>query len=173
MGVTIRRATEADADLLAKIALKIFLDTFAAQNNSRDIEIHVARAYGADIQLRELQDPRKVYLIAEMDGSAVGFAMVGEPDSESCRAFDSPVELFRFYVDKAWHGQGIAQQMMKAVEDVALEFGGRTLCLSVWEHNPRAIRFYEKIGFTDAGSQPYLLGEDLQTDRLMVRGISA
>ena len=172
MGVTIRRATESDADLLSTIALKIFLDTFAAQNNPRDIEIHAKRAYAPEIQLRELQDPAKIYLIAESDGVPAGFAMLGEPESDSCSAFDSPVELFRFYVDQEWHGQGIAQRMMNEVEDLARSLGGRTLCLGVWEHNPRAIRFYEKIGFTDAGSQPYLLGEDLQTDRVMVRTIS-
>jgi diamine N-acetyltransferase len=172
MGVTIRRATESDADLLSKIALKIFLDTFAAQNDQRDIEIHAKRSYAPEIQLSELQDPGKVYLIAESDGAAAGFAMLGEPQSDSCSAFDSAVELFRFYVDQQWHGQGIAQQMMHEVEEVARSLGGRTLCLGVWEHNPRAIRFYEKIGFRDAGSQPYLLGEDLQTDRVMVRTIS-
>lgn len=172
MGVTIRRATEEDAGLLSKIALKIFLDTFAAQNNAKDITIHAARAYSPEIQLRELQDPGKLYLIADIDRVAVGFAMLGEPKSEVCDAFDSPVELFRFYVDEAWHGHGIAQQMMDVVEDVARSLGGRTLCLGVWEHNPRAIRFYEKIGFRDAGSQPYLLGEDQQTDRVMVREIA-
>ena len=59
MGVTIRRATESDADLLSEIALKIFLETFAAQNDPHDIEIHAKRAYGPEIQLRELQDPGK------------------------------------------------------------------------------------------------------------------
>ena len=171
MGVIIRRATEDDAELLSKIALKIFLDTFGQQNNPRDIEIHSARSYGAEIQLRELQDPGNVYLIAEADGVPAGFAMLGEPKSESCNAFESPIELFRFYVDEKWHGQGIAQQMMDAVDDVARSLGGRTLCLGVWEHNPRAIRFYEKTGFRDAGSQEYMLGEDLQTDRVMVREI--
>ncbi|MEO8576777.1 MAG: GNAT family N-acetyltransferase [Gemmatimonadales bacterium] len=171
MGVTIRRATEDDADLLSKIALKIFLDTFGPQNNPRDVEIHAARSYGPEIQLCELQDPGKAYLIAEVDGVPAGFAMLGEAKSESSHEFESPVELFRFYVDKEWHGQGVAQQMMDAVEDFARSLGGQTLCLGVWEHNPRAIRFYEKIGFRDAGSQAYLLGGDLQTDRVMVRDI--
>ena len=173
MGVTIRRATEDDAELLSEIALRIFLDTFGSQNDPRDIEIHAARSYSPEIQLREIQDPEKTYLIAEADGVPAGFAMLGAPKSESCERHESPVELFRFYVDKNWHGQGIAQQMMDAVEDVARsQFAGRTLCLGVWEYNPRAIRFYEKIGFRDAGGQAYLLGEDLQTDRVMVREIS-
>ncbi len=172
MNVLIRRATDADAALLSSMALKIFLDTFATGNRPQDIALHAQRAYSPEIQLRELRDESKVWLIAEADGDPAGFAMVGEPESKSCAAFEAPVELFRFYVDKAWHGTGVAQPMMEAVEDFARSVGGRTLCLGVWERNPRAIRFYEKIGFRDVGSQPYMLGEDLQTDRVMVRDIA-
>jgi ribosomal protein S18 acetylase RimI-like enzyme len=112
------------------------------------------------------------YLIAEVDGAPAGFALVGTPESKACLAFDAPIELFRFYVDKAWHGQGVAQRLMAAVEEEAIARAGRTICLGVWEHNTRAQRFYEKAGFRDVGSQPYLLGNDMQTDRVMVREIA-
>jgi ribosomal protein S18 acetylase RimI-like enzyme len=49
--------------------------------------------------------------------------------------------------------------------------GAAGLWLGVWEHNPRAIRFYEKAGFHDVGSHHFQLGSDAQTDRLMVRPI--
>jgi ribosomal protein S18 acetylase RimI-like enzyme len=57
--------------------------------------------------------------------------------------------------------------MAKAV-DAARELGGETIWLGVWERNSRAIAFYEKCGFRDRGSQPFLVGSDLQTDRVMV-----
>jgi ribosomal protein S18 acetylase RimI-like enzyme len=97
--------------------------------------------------------------------------MIGEPRSESCAGFEKPVELFRFYVDKEWHGKGIAVPMMDAVYEEARVRSGRTICLSVWQHNPRAIRFYEKIGYRIAGTQPYVLGNDVQTDWLMTREV--
>lgn len=172
MKVSIRRATEADAELLSSMALKIFLDTFSEGNRPDDIALHAERAYSPEIQLRELRDETKAWFIAEADGEPAGFAMVGEPESKSCADFESPVELFRFYVDQAWHGLGVARPLMDAVEEFARSTGGKTICLGVWERNPRAIRFYEKTGFRDVGSQPYLLGEDLQTDRVMVRDIA-
>lgn len=167
--VAIRRAIPDDAQLLADLARKIFLDTFAAQNHPADIELHASQRYGRAIQLAELNDPSLTYLIAESDGCPAGFAMVGEPRSESCSGLEAPMELFRFYVDKDWHGKGIAVAMMEAVYEEARARGGRTICLSVWQHNPRAIRFYEKVGYQIAGTQPYVLGTDLQTDWLMTR----
>jgi ribosomal protein S18 acetylase RimI-like enzyme len=168
----IRKATEADAELLSKLALKIYLDTFAAKNRAEDIEMHAAKAYTPEIQLAEIQDESKTYLIAEVEGEPAGFAMVGTPESKLCNTCEAPIELFRFYVDKAWHGRGVAQEMMDAVDELARSMGGRTLCLGVWEHNDRAKRFYEKIGFRDIGSQPYVLGTDVQTDRVMARDIA-
>ena len=171
MGLTIRRATSADAQVLSDLALKIFLDTFGPQNKPEDLEIHVRRSYSREIQLRELNDPSLNYLIAEVDGTAAGFAMIGAPRSESCSRFEEPVELFRFYIDKEWHGKGIAQPMMNECVNIARSLGGRTICLSVWLENPRAIRFYEKIGFRKEGTQPYILGNDVQTDWVMVRDV--
>ena len=172
MGVTIRRATADDADLLSGLARKIFLDTFGPQNSPEDIAIHERKSYSRDIQLRELNDESLTYLIAESDGLAAGFAMIGSPRSASCNEFQSPIELFRFYVDKEWHGKGVAQPLMRECVEEALRRGGATICLSVWQHNPRAIRFYEKIGFRTAGTQPYVLGNDVQTDWVMVRDLT-
>jgi ribosomal protein S18 acetylase RimI-like enzyme len=171
VGLTIRKATSADAQVLSDLALKIFLDTFGPQNTAEDLEIHRKKSYSGDIQLSEINDPSLTYLIAEVDGTAAGFAMIGQPRSESCSKFEKPIELFRFYVDKAWHGKGIAQPLMQECESVARELGGRTICLSVWLENPRAIRFYEKIGFRKEGTQPYILGNDVQTDWVMARDI--
>jgi ribosomal protein S18 acetylase RimI-like enzyme len=171
LGLTIRKATAADADVLSELALKIFLDTFGAQNNPEDIELHASRSYSREIQLAEINDPTLTYLLAVVDGQPAGFAMIGLPRSESCSKFDKPVELFRFYVEKSWHGKGIAQPMMKECEKIARSLGGGTICLSVWLENPRAIRFYEKVGFRKEGTQPYILGNDVQTDWVMARDI--
>jgi diamine N-acetyltransferase len=171
LGVIIRRATADDAELLSELARKIFFDTFGPDNTPEDMAIHARKSYSRDIQLRELTDDSLTYLIAESDGQPAGFAMIGAPRSPSCSEFTRPVELFRFYVDKDWHGKGIAQPMMTACEEEAVRRGGGTICLSVWERNPRAIRFYEKIGFRKAGTQPYVLGNDVQTDWVMVRDI--
>ena len=81
------------------------------------------------------------------------------------------IELFRFYVDRNWHGKGIAKPMMNECVGIARGLGGKTICLSVWLENPRAIRFYEKTGFRKEGTQPYVLGNDLQTDWVMAMDI--
>jgi ribosomal protein S18 acetylase RimI-like enzyme len=45
------------------------------------------------------------------------------------------------------------------------------LWLGVWEHNQKAINFYERNGFVTFGSHNFMLGNDKQTDLLMRRSI--
>jgi ribosomal protein S18 acetylase RimI-like enzyme len=72
-------------------------------------------------------------------------------------------------VDKVHHGRGIAHQLMDAVIDAAHKRGAGTLWLGVWERNTRAQAFYGKFGFVVVGSHTFMLGTDVQTDRLMAR----
>jgi GNAT superfamily N-acetyltransferase len=49
-------------------------------------------------------------------------------------------------------GSGTAQQLLAAVVEWALDHGGSGLVLDVAENNPRARRFYEKVGFVATGA---------------------
>lgn len=79
------------------------------------------------------------------------------------------IELWRFYVDAAHHGRGLAHQLMDATLDAAAKRGAKTIWLGVWEQNVRAQQFYRKFGFDDIGWQTFTLGRDRQSDRLMAR----
>ncbi len=171
--LVIRRATDDDAERLAEVARRTYVETFGPDNTAEDMAIHVARSFGTDIQGREIRDARMVTLLAEIGSTIAGFAQVRRGDWPPCVTGDSPVELWRFYVDRPFHGRGIAQSLMRAVERVAGDLGARTLWLGVWERNPRAIAFYGKCGFVDVGSHAFILGTEEQTDRLMARPLGA
>jgi len=53
----------------------------------------------------------------------------------------------------------------------AAERGAATIWLSVWDRNPRAIAFYRKVGFVDAGFVSFRLGNEVQNDFLMVKAL--
>jgi ribosomal protein S18 acetylase RimI-like enzyme len=165
----IRRATINDAAALAEIAERTFRDTFAKDNTPEDLEAYVASAYGETLQRRELEDPESLALLGEAeDGTLIAYTQM-----RRVRSPHGEVEIARFYVDRTYHGQGLAQQLMNAAVGAARGLGATTLWLGVWERNLRAIAFYAKCGFQDVGSQPFLVGSDLQTDRVMARVISS
>jgi GNAT superfamily N-acetyltransferase len=166
-GLHIRRATPADASLLASLGAETFVKSFGAQNTPENLAMHLASAFGEEIQMREITDPAITYLIAEQDGRVAGYAQVREGEAPACVTGPAPVEVRRFYVVHDFHGSGIAQALMDACASEARRRGGRTLWLGVFEQNPRAIRFYTKFGYQDVGGQTFLLGDDPQQDRVL------
>lgn len=176
---TIRRATPADAELLAALGERTFRDAFAADNSAADMDAYTAHAYGVEQQRAELSLADATFLIAEAEGTAAGYAFLRSAPVPAHVTDPAPgqpgaaVEIARFYVDAPWHGRGIAHALMDAAIAEAAQRAARTIWLGVWERNARAIRFYAKRGFRDIGSQPFVLGSDLQHDRVMAREIVA
>lgn len=163
-----------DAAALAVFAARTFSDTFAAANRPEDIAAYLPSAYSPERQRDELKDPNIATLIIEdcSDRTLMAYAMLRRGDVPECVGDSAAMELWRFYVDRPWHGSGIARQLMSATRECAARSGARTLWLGVWEKNPRAIAFYEKCGFRDVGAHEFWVGSDRQTDRIMVSALS-
>jgi ribosomal protein S18 acetylase RimI-like enzyme len=105
--------------------------------------------------------------VASVDGALTGYAQLRLSRSPACVTAARPLELWRFYVARAWHGRGVAQELMAGAVAAARGRGAASLWLGVWERNRRAQAFYKKSGFVDVGSQTFLVGTDEQTDRVM------
>ena len=168
---TIRRAEPRDAAALAAFAARTFRETFDADNTAEDMALYLAANYGPERQAAELRDAGIVTLLAEDGRRLAGYSQLWEGEAPDCVPGAAPVEIRRFYVDRDWQGRGVAQTLMMATLEEAMERGARTVWLAVWERNLRAQTFYRKCGFEDCGAKHFLLGRDCQTDRVMVRAL--
>jgi ribosomal protein S18 acetylase RimI-like enzyme len=171
----LRLASPTDAVALAEFAARTFADTFAAANRPEDMAVYLPSAYSPDLQRAEIEDPKITTLLLEQAdrGVLVAYAMLRSGDVPAAVSDKSAVELWRFYVDRPWHGLGLAQRLMTAAQEQAVQRGAHTMWLGVWEKNPRAIAFYEKCGFRDVGAHDFWVGADRQTDRIMVMEVAA
>ena len=166
----IRRATDTDAAALAEFGARTFAEAFGADNTAEDLAKHLASAWHPDLQLGEIRDPSLDILLAvDTRGAFAGFAQVRDAHAPEGVATNQPVELVRFYVDRPWQGRGLARALMSAVEECARRRGGRELWLGVWERNLRAQAFYRKCGFEKVGSKIFVVGDDPQTDHVMLK----
>lgn len=166
---TIRRGTLEDAELLAELGARTFSETFAGNNTPQDMAAYLASAFSPERQATELADPRCCYQIAEVEGRAVGYALLRSGSVPAGVDGDRPMELVRLYVSQESIGRGVGAALMWACIDEAQLRGHRTLWLGVWEHNLRAQEFYRKWNFREVGTHLFQLGEDAQTDLLMQR----
>lgn len=165
----LRPATPADAASLAAFAEAMFRDTFSADNTPDDMDAYCAGAFGEDLQCAEIEDPALSTLLAEDASRLVGYVQFGAGDAPACVSPVPAWELRRLYVDPESKGSGLARELMARAVSGALAGGAASLWLGVWERNPRAIRFYEKAGFTVVGDHVFQLGRDPQRDFIMAR----
>lgn len=165
MSVTFRDAAPDDAAALATLGARSFTETFghlyAPENLAAFLTNHDAQKWRA-----ELTGPAFAIRLGEADGQAVAYAKLGPP-SLPFEPRGVPIELRQFYVLDGWHGQGVAQDMMRWVLDEAKRRGADELFLSVFTDNARARRFYEKYGFEAVGRYHFMVGTHADEDIVM------
>jgi len=167
--LTVRRGQASDAALLSGLGARTFAETFAADNSPENMAAYLNAAFNPEQQAAELADTQSSIFIAEINGVAVGYAMLRSGSAPAAVTGDNPIELVRLYVSRASLGSGVGAALMQACIDDAKQGGYHTLWLGVWERNPRAQAFYRKWNFVEVGVHVFKLGDDPQTDLLMQR----
>ena len=170
----IRAATTLDAPALAALGERLWRRTYTGLIPASNLELHLARTFGPAQQREELADPACRTLVLEVDGQLLGYALLrahGPDEPRDSFHFVKPLEVSRFYLDATLHGSGAAGGLMDAVLAHAASAGHDGLWLQVWERNLRAIRFYAKAGFADAGGATFRVGEQVDRDRLLVHDL--
>jgi diamine N-acetyltransferase len=168
--ITIRPASLKDAQLLAELSAKTFYETFASFNTEEDIKSYIGENFNTGQVTAELQESDTTYLLAQQDGSVVGYAKLRKRVQYDLTK-ENTIEIERIYSSKEYLGKGVGKRLMEACLNLAAQSGHKVIWLGVWEHNPRAISFYKKWGFEEFGSHPFVLGNDIQTDLLMKKNL--
>jgi ribosomal protein S18 acetylase RimI-like enzyme len=148
LDLRIRRAKIDDAPLLAELGARTFSETFAENNSAADMADYLSSAFSEAQQATELADPHCVFHIAEINGVAVGYALLRSGSAPNAVTNDKPIELVRLYISRAHLGRGVGARLMEVCLSEASQIGYRTVWLGVWEHNHRAQAFYRKVEFS-------------------------
>jgi len=172
MSQTIREATADDAGRLAALAAVTFPLACPTGSSPEDIAAHLRRTLSAEKFTEYLADPDVTILAIDAAGELRGYSMlVARPTSDTDVAtaltLTPSTELSKCYVHPEHHGLGAAAELMKATLDRAAGSGAAGVWLGVNSQNAKAIRFYEKSGFTKVGTKSFRLGDTVEHDFVM------
>ena len=170
--VTIRPATLEDAAALTDLGARTFRETFEGICSPQDLSAYVAGAYGEAIQRAELADPARPALVLEIDGVPSGFAQLRLDHREPCVTGKRPAELQRIYLLHSAQGGGCGAALMEASVGLARSGGADSLWLGVWENNIKALAFYARCGFREAGDHIFRIGQQIDRDLILVKDLS-
>lgn len=162
-------ASSANQDQIQSIAEQTFIETFGPFNSKAHITEYVQQNLNLTKVAEEVADPRTHFFLAIDDGQVVGYLKVNEFGSQTENGLRDSLEIQRIYVLKKYHSKKVGAQLMKLAIQLATQFQVTFIWLGVWEHNERAIQFYEKFGFKRFGQHTFMMGDRPQTDWLMKR----
>lgn len=171
--IKIRRAEAHDAAILAKIGWQSFDEAFSdhPENHPDDMQIYMNEAFSETTISEELKEPETIYLLAEYEGEAAGYAKFKLNTREDCISGENPIELCRLYALEKFIGKGIGKSLMLELFKIAEKEKRDTAWLGVWEFNYRAQEFYKKFGFEKCGEHVFQLGTDPQIDWVMQKKV--
>ncbi len=168
MKMELRKCTPEDWPTLQRVGREIFTDTFAAMNTPENLRDYLNKAFHENTVRAELADPGSAFWLACTEaGEVAGYLKVNFGAAQMDLQDENAMEIQRIYVAREFQGQGVARVLMDKARQLAEAGGVDFIWLGVWEHNPRAIRFYEKTGFRSFSAHVFRMGDEDQTDILM------
>jgi ribosomal protein S18 acetylase RimI-like enzyme len=165
--LSLRVADFADLASLLDVAQTSFVQAFTEGNKPENVQAYLSQAF-TPVQLeKEWRNPASTFLLASLEGKLVGYTKVNLAAAQTDVQDPDSLEVARLYtLEEVW-GRGVGQFLLDAALAFAKGKGKTFVWLGVWEHNARAIRFYQKNGFKTFGSHPFPFGDEIQNDWLM------
>lgn len=167
MSLTYRKCTNADLDTLIRISKETFSAAFEKDNDPEDFQAYLKKAFAPEQIVSELNNPDCFFYFVFDDENLVGYFKLNVGAAQTDVHDKNAMELERIYVLGEHQGKQIGAWMLGQINTLAQTMGKAYIWLGVWEHNPKAIQFYQKHGFQKFGEHPYYIGTDEQTDWLL------
>jgi ribosomal protein S18 acetylase RimI-like enzyme len=152
---------------LAQLGRMTFEAAFAAQNNPEDLKLYLNNAFAKAVLSEQLLNRNCHYFFAKEGAVTVGYLKLNTATAQNELQEDDGLELERIYVVEGQQGKGIGKMLLEFTEKYAQRLDKNYIWLGVWEHNPHAIRLYERAGYRHFDTHIYTIGNDPQTDHLM------
>lgn len=172
MTIQIKAVELSDLVTLQVLSLQTFNDTFSAQNTPENMEAYVSKAFQLKRLEVELQQPDSSFFFIYTDDQLAGYLKVNVDQAQTEAISENALEIERIYVDKAFKGQGLGKALIEKAITIATEKGKSAVWLGVWEKNQPAIGFYQKQGFQQVTTHSFWMGDDEQTDLIMVKKLA-
>jgi phosphinothricin acetyltransferase len=141
MTIAIRPATEVDASAIAAIYNQGIED--------RGATFETASRTGADILGRLQQGSRFPVLVAEDDGTVIGWAGLSSYRPRACYA---GIAEFSIYLERAARGRGVGRQLLTSLIDAARDRGYWKLVSRVFPSNAGSRALCRSCGFREVGT---------------------
>jgi ribosomal protein S18 acetylase RimI-like enzyme len=162
MNIKLEPARTEHAEHISVIGRQSFSDAFAHLFlNKEELRDYLDHTYDPARLKGSIAKPNNAVFMAFYEDRPAGFVKMKKNSRHRVISAERQSELQKIYVLKEFHGTGVAQALMSEVVDVSGRIATGCLWLDVHIANDKAIRFYEKNGFSKAGRHEFMIGTQM------------
>ncbi|WP_276805155.1 GNAT family N-acetyltransferase [Lactobacillus hominis] len=165
----IKEVTLEDIAQLQKISRQTFTETFGAYNTEEDLAEFLDDAYDTKKLQSEIENPDSEFFFLLVENEVAGYLKVNEKSAQTEKVADNALEVERIYLKNNFQHQGLGLVLIKLAEKIARQKNKTNMWLGVWEKNFNAQKFYKKDGFERVSQHSFVVGDDPQTDYILVK----
>ena len=168
-------ATAADAPALTSLMRSTFMAAYGNVAPVEHLERYQALAYAAAPLADAIRRHAiEVWVAHNSGGQQAGYVQIATlPGPDPLNQGTAAIELQRCYLQPQFKGSGAAGRLMQRAKTRASKLGGERMYLSVYQHSPRAIAFYEKHAFVKIGPVRFFIDDIGFDDWLMMCELGA
>lgn len=166
----LRPCGQGSQETLALIGAASFLENFAGFLPGADVLAHCRIQHSAAKYAAWLAAPETCACLAEVRDAPVGYALLCAPDLPVPTTAND-IELKRIYLLHRFQGSGIGAALMQWSVETSRSLGKRRLLLGVHDGNEKALAFYRRHGFENAGSRTFQVGQTICNDLILARPV--
>ena len=163
----IKECSLEDIEKVKYISEKTFYETFADQNTEEDMNKYLKENFSYEKMTYEINNSYSKFYIVENNDDVVAYMKINFDKAQIEEGHNNTIEVQRIYVLEDFKGKRIGKALIQKAIEIGKESKVDYLWLGVWEHNIKAIGFYEKLGFKKIDTHIFKLGDDEQVDHLM------
>lgn len=167
--VTLRAATEEDADALSGIGYASFTAAYGSWSSPEELETHLEKNFAADVIRAAIRSSNGGYLLASVDNAPAGMVYYRDAVCPAGDQFAGAIEIHQLYIKPDIQRVGLGARLVQAVIEIAEETASNGIWLSAWEDAHWALQFYEKVGFGKVGETDFYIGSVRYNDLLLWR----
>lgn len=161
--------TAGQLDILVQLEQQTFTETFDGVYTPEDLRAFLLDKKSKEVLAAEMNAPGALFFLVWYEQQPAGFLKLNlhkQPDNNG--PLPAPViEVEKIYVLQQFQGMRLGKLLIEHSFQVARDNKAKTIWLGVWEHNHKAIRFYQQQGFEKFGEHIFQIGNQADTDWLM------
>lgn len=167
--IHIRKAEMQDCGTIVDLGRRTFVETYAEVGANEALEAYVRQKISPEKIEEEIRNPFARFYIGFVNDIAVAFTKLRNDRKAKGLEGKNAVEIERIYVLKEYQGFKVGKEMMEKCKQLAISEQYDTIWLQVWQHNSKAIRFYQKAGFVVFETAVFNFTPSLQQDDFLMR----